>query len=143
MFSCTFAVIKILDNIGSLPFISWAISMKLSDYYFCHVPSFVEKYPKIKSAISERPIWQQLALSETSFLLLLKPKIRFKKHQTFSQSAHGQPSLCFRYATELKKWDLATLLNTNYRQISQCDLPENNTISGICVSSNLENSNSN
>jgi hypothetical protein len=29
-----FAAIQILDNIGSLPFISWAISMKLSDYYF-------------------------------------------------------------------------------------------------------------
>jgi hypothetical protein len=25
---------QILDNIGSLPFISWAISMKLSGYYF-------------------------------------------------------------------------------------------------------------
>jgi hypothetical protein len=33
-FSCTFAVIQILDNIGSLPVVSWAISMKLSDYYF-------------------------------------------------------------------------------------------------------------
>jgi hypothetical protein len=33
-FSCTFAVIQILNNIGSLPFISWAISMKLSGYYF-------------------------------------------------------------------------------------------------------------
>jgi uncharacterized metal-binding protein len=35
---------QILGNIGSLPFISWAISMKLSDYYFfmpiTDVPSF-------------------------------------------------------------------------------------------------------
>jgi hypothetical protein len=30
--SCTFAVIQIWDNIGSLPFISWAISMKISGY---------------------------------------------------------------------------------------------------------------
>jgi hypothetical protein len=41
-----------LGNIGSRPFISWAISMKLSDYYCScpstDVPSFVEKYPKIK-----------------------------------------------------------------------------------------------
>jgi hypothetical protein len=66
-----------LDNIGSLPFISWAISMKLSDYYFfmptsTDVPSFVEKYPKIKYAISDRPRlhWRQLDLCETSFLLL-------------------------------------------------------------------------
>jgi hypothetical protein len=48
-----------LDNIGSLPFISWAISMKLSDCYFFmpiyvqDVPSFVEKYSKIKYAISD------------------------------------------------------------------------------------------
>jgi hypothetical protein len=28
------AVIQILDNIGYLPFIFWAISMKLSGYYF-------------------------------------------------------------------------------------------------------------
>jgi hypothetical protein len=33
-FSCTFAVIQFLDNIGSLPFISWAISMTPSVYYF-------------------------------------------------------------------------------------------------------------
>jgi hypothetical protein len=53
---------QILDNIGSRPFISWAISMKLSDYIFfmptTDVPSFVEhveKYPKIKYAISDRP----------------------------------------------------------------------------------------
>jgi hypothetical protein len=58
-----------LDNIGSLPFISWAISMKLSDYYFV-MPSFVEKYPKIKYAISDRPHRRQLDLCETSFLLL-------------------------------------------------------------------------
>jgi hypothetical protein len=48
---------QILDNIGSLPFISWAISMTLLDYYFScpstDVPSFVEKYPKIKYAISD------------------------------------------------------------------------------------------
>jgi hypothetical protein len=45
-----------LDNIGSLPFISAAISMKLSGYYnpSTDVPSFVEKYPKIKYAISDR-----------------------------------------------------------------------------------------
>jgi hypothetical protein len=29
-------LIKILDNIGSPPVISWAISMKLSNYYFFH-----------------------------------------------------------------------------------------------------------
>jgi hypothetical protein len=44
--------LQILDNIGSLPFISWAISMKFSGYCFSclstDVPSFVEKYPKIK-----------------------------------------------------------------------------------------------
>jgi hypothetical protein len=33
------------------------------------VLSFVEKYPKIKYAISDRPHWQQLDC-ETSFLLL-------------------------------------------------------------------------
>jgi hypothetical protein len=33
-FSCTFAAIQILDNIGCIPFISWVISMKLSGYYF-------------------------------------------------------------------------------------------------------------
>jgi hypothetical protein len=33
-FSCTFAVTHIYDNIGSLPFISWAISMERSGYYF-------------------------------------------------------------------------------------------------------------
>jgi hypothetical protein len=33
-FSCIFAATQIVDNIGSLPFISWAISMKLSGYYF-------------------------------------------------------------------------------------------------------------
>jgi hypothetical protein len=67
-----------LDNIGSLPFIYWAISMKLSGYYFfmpiyyTDVPSFVQKYPKIKYAISDRPAhcWRQLDLCETSFLLL-------------------------------------------------------------------------
>jgi hypothetical protein len=82
--SCTFAVIQILDKIGSLPFISWAISMKLSDYFFScpsklsdyffscpstDVPSFVEKYPKIKYGISDRPHWQLVELCETSFLL--------------------------------------------------------------------------
>jgi hypothetical protein len=36
LFSCTFAVIQILDIIGSLHFISWAISMKLSCYCFFH-----------------------------------------------------------------------------------------------------------
>jgi hypothetical protein len=44
------AIIRILDNIGSLPIISGAISMTFSD-----VASFVEKYPKIKYAISDRP----------------------------------------------------------------------------------------
>jgi hypothetical protein len=71
--SCTFAVIQILDNIGSLPFISWAISIKLPGYYLFmpiyDVPSFVEKYPKIKYAISDRPHWRQLDLCETTFLL--------------------------------------------------------------------------
>jgi hypothetical protein len=72
MFSCTFVVIQIFDNIGSLPVISWAISIKLFDYYFFmpNVPRFVEKYPKIKYAISDRPHWRQLDLCETSFLLL-------------------------------------------------------------------------
>jgi hypothetical protein len=79
MFSCTFAVIQILDNIGSLPGISWAISIKFQ-IIICScpstdVPSFVEKYPKIKYpkikyAISDRPHWRQLDLCETSFLLL-------------------------------------------------------------------------
>jgi hypothetical protein len=46
-------VIQILDNIGSLPIISWAISMKLI-IFSCSstdVPSFIEKYPKIKYAV--------------------------------------------------------------------------------------------
>jgi hypothetical protein len=40
----------LLDNIGSLLFISWAISMKLSGYSCpsADVSSFVEKYQKIK-----------------------------------------------------------------------------------------------
>jgi hypothetical protein len=51
---------QILDNIGSLPFISWAISVKLFQViiFSCpstDMPSFVEKYPKIKYAISDRP----------------------------------------------------------------------------------------
>jgi hypothetical protein len=65
-------VIQILENIGSLPFISGAISMKLSGYYFL-MPIYrcaIEKYPKIKHAISDRPHWRQLDLCETSFLLL-------------------------------------------------------------------------
>jgi hypothetical protein len=73
MFSCTFAIIQILDNIGSLPVISWAISMKYSDYFSCpstDVPSFVEKYPKIKYAISDKAHWRQLVLCETSFFSL-------------------------------------------------------------------------
>jgi hypothetical protein len=48
--------------------------MKLSDdYFFMPIytcPSFVEKYPKIKYAISDRPHWWELDLCETSFLLL-------------------------------------------------------------------------
>jgi hypothetical protein len=57
-FSCTFAVIQILDNIGSIPFISWAISMKLSGYYF-----FMSIYTcaKLRSKISPQKIrhfWQ-------------------------------------------------------------------------------------
>jgi hypothetical protein len=67
-------LLQILDNIGSLPFISWAISMKLSDYYFfmpsTDVPSFVEKNPKIKYAISDRPHWRKLDVCETYCLLL-------------------------------------------------------------------------
>jgi hypothetical protein len=48
--------------------------MKLSDYYFItcpskDVPSLVEKYPKIKYAISDRPHWRQFDLCETFFLL--------------------------------------------------------------------------
>jgi hypothetical protein len=73
--SCTFAVIQTLDNIGSLPFFSWAISMKLSNYYFScpstNVPSFVEKYPKIKYAFLTGPIGGNWTfVCETSFLLL-------------------------------------------------------------------------
>jgi hypothetical protein len=34
------------------------------------VPSFVEKYPEIKYAISDKPHWRQLDLCEKSFLLL-------------------------------------------------------------------------
>jgi hypothetical protein len=59
------------------------------------VSSFIEKYPKIKYAISDRPHWRQLDLCETSFTewialklkILADIKIRFKKKQTFSQSA--------------------------------------------------------
>jgi hypothetical protein len=34
------------------------------------VPSFVEKYPKVKYAISDKPHRRQMDLCETSFLLL-------------------------------------------------------------------------
>jgi predicted phage-related endonuclease len=34
------------------------------------LPSSVEKYPKIKYAISDAPHWRQLDICETSFLLL-------------------------------------------------------------------------
>jgi hypothetical protein len=60
MIPCTFAVMQILGNIGSLPFISWAISMKRLGYYFF-------KYPKIKYAISDRPHKLVMDLCETSF----------------------------------------------------------------------------
>jgi hypothetical protein len=40
--------------------------MKLSDYYF-FMPSFVEKYPKIKYTISDRPHKLVMDLCETSF----------------------------------------------------------------------------
>jgi hypothetical protein len=40
-------------------------------FFHAHVPkNFIEKYPKIKYAISDRPHWWQLDLCETSFLLL-------------------------------------------------------------------------
>jgi hypothetical protein len=50
-----------LDNIGTLPFISWGISDFNETFMllFVHarlqinVPSFAEKYPKIKYAISD------------------------------------------------------------------------------------------
>jgi hypothetical protein len=43
-----------------MPFISWEISMNLSGYYFfmpiyTDVLTFVEKHPKIKYAIFDRP----------------------------------------------------------------------------------------
>jgi hypothetical protein len=46
--------------------------MKLSGYYFfmpmsTDVPSFVEKYPKIKYTISDRPHKLVMHLCETSF----------------------------------------------------------------------------
>jgi hypothetical protein len=75
-FSCTFSVIQILDNIGSLPFISFGDFNETFRLLFFHahlstdVPSFVDKYPKIKYAISDRPHWRQLDLCETFFLLL-------------------------------------------------------------------------
>jgi hypothetical protein len=73
-FSCTFAVIQILDNIGSLPFISlaieWNFQIIICSCPSTDLPSFVEKYPKIKYAISDRPHWRQLDVCETSFLLL-------------------------------------------------------------------------
>jgi hypothetical protein len=45
-------------------------SVQLDPHGNYDVPSFAEKYPKIKYAIFDRPHWQQLDLCETSFLLL-------------------------------------------------------------------------
>jgi hypothetical protein len=100
-FSCTFAVIQILGNIGSLPFISWTISMKLSDYYV-----FMPIYTcaKLRLKISKNkichfwqaqlaatgPLWNIFFITEwiaLKFKILSDLKIRFKKNQTFSQSA--------------------------------------------------------
>jgi hypothetical protein len=47
--SCTFAVIQIFDNIGSL------LHYFLADFNETDVPSYVEKYPKIQYTISDRP----------------------------------------------------------------------------------------
>jgi hypothetical protein len=55
--------------------------------------SFVEKFPKIKYAISTRPHggnWNIFFITEWVALklkMLTDIKIRFKKNQTFSQSA--------------------------------------------------------
>jgi predicted phage-related endonuclease len=84
-----------LDNIGSLPFISWGDFIEtqviIFSCPFTDVPSFVEKYKKIKYAISD---WRQLDLCETSFFItewialklkiLTDIKIRFKKNLTFA-----------------------------------------------------------
>jgi hypothetical protein len=61
------------------------------------VPSFVEKYPKIKYAIYDRPHKLVMDLCETIFFIaewialklkiITDIKIRLKKKQTFSQSA--------------------------------------------------------
>jgi hypothetical protein len=78
MFSCTFAVIQILALYR----------------LFLGRSGFVEKYPKIKYAISDRPHWQldlcEFFITEWTTLklkILTDIKITFKKNQTFSQSA--------------------------------------------------------
>jgi hypothetical protein len=45
-------------NIGSMQFISWMISMKLSGYYFVMPIQFVEKYQKIRYTIFDKPHWE-------------------------------------------------------------------------------------
>jgi hypothetical protein len=89
---------QILDNIGSLPLGDFNETVRL---LFVHahtdVPGFVEKYPNIKYAISDRPHWRQHDLCETYFFItewialklkiLTDRKIRSKKNQTFSESA--------------------------------------------------------
>jgi hypothetical protein len=108
-FSCTFAVIQILDNISSLPFISWAISMKHSGYYFFMPIYGCAKFrwqisKNKKYAISDRPHWRQLDLCETSFLLLngshwiLKFSPTYKLDLRKTKLFHNQPSgVCSRY----------------------------------------------
>jgi hypothetical protein len=93
-------LIHILDNIGSLPFISWAISMTLSGYYF-----FMPIYgcAKFRWKISKNKIchFWQAPLAATGHLwniffitewialklkILTDKNIRIKKNKTFSQS---------------------------------------------------------
>jgi hypothetical protein len=45
---------QIFDNIGSLPFISWAISIKLSDYYL-FMPVYT--WAKLRWKISQNKIY--------------------------------------------------------------------------------------
>jgi hypothetical protein len=52
--------------------------MKLSGYYFFMLIIFVEKYPKIKCAISGRPHKLVMGLCEGSFKLLNKITLKLE-----------------------------------------------------------------
>jgi hypothetical protein len=73
MFSCTFTIIQIRTILALYPVPN---SMKLSGKYFSCPPTdidvtnFVEKYPKIKYTIFDRPPNLAMDLCEESFKLM-------------------------------------------------------------------------